>query len=202
LVADKFSPHSVGGRIVGLREERDMSQGELAAALSISTSALRNLEHNDSQPRLANLEKLSDIFGVPIDYIVRGVMPGGDGNLDTFRETGLNDTSMAYLSEQIDLGKNGGGLSEYITTLNSLVSGGLLTLVWLLNRLNRELAELDAEIKEVLDRKPKTDDIVEEMQFDGELEPLRERRDLLKLRYLREVERVFDRLIAEGEEAD
>jgi hypothetical protein len=37
------------------------------------------------------------------------------------------------------------------------------------------------------------------MQLSNELEPLRERRDLLKLRYLRVVERVFDNLITKGD---
>jgi transcriptional regulator with XRE-family HTH domain len=201
LIADSALSHTIGGRIRSLRDERNVSQLDLAAALKISTSALRNIEHGDAMPRLSTLEFLSDFFGLPIDYIVRGVMPGADGsNLDTFRETGLNDTSIAFLGEQIDLGKYSGGLSEYITTLNSLVSGGLLPLVWTLNRLNSELADIDSEIKKTVDEAPKSEDIVAEMQLSNKLEPLQERRDLLRLRYLRQVEQVFDQLIVKGDD--
>ena len=197
MVVDKFSPHTVGGRIVSLRESRNMSQGELAVALNISPSALRNLEHNDSQPRLSNLEKLSDIFDVSIDYIVRGVMSNGD-NLGTFRETGLNDTSIAFLGEQIEIGRECGGLNDYIAALNAIISGGFPALVWGLKTLNDELAGIDGEISCILCNTPKPKNIVEEMQMSNELSPLRERRDLLKLRYLRLVEKAFDNLIDKG----
>jgi transcriptional regulator with XRE-family HTH domain len=200
LASDNASAHTVGGRILALRSDRDVSQLELAAALKISTSALRNLEYGYALPRLATLEQLSDFFNVSIDYLVRGVSSGNEGNLDVFRDTGLTDISMAFLKEQIDLGKNCGGLNEYITTLNALVSNGLLTLVWTLNRLNRELDEVDAEIEQAGGSAPEPEDIVKAMELSAKLEPLKERRDLLKLRYLRSVEKVFDGLIKEGAE--
>ena len=132
--------------------------------------------------------------------MVRGVKSEGEySHLDIYRLTGLTDISMTFLREQIDLGKECGGLNEYITTLNALVTGEMLTLVWTLNRLNRELTELDAEIKKVSAETPKPENIVDEMQLSNKLEPLRERRDLLKLRYLREVEKVFDNLIVKVE---
>ena len=175
-----------------------MSQLELKAALKLSTSALRNLEYGHSMPSLNTLVMLSDFFEVSIDYIVRGVTQDVDGSkdsLDIFRSTGLNDASMTSLRQQIDLGKNCGNLDEYVMTLNALVSDNLLTLVWKLNQLNRELAGIDTQIKEVLANAPKPDNIVETMKLSEELEPLRERRDLLRLRYLRQVENVFDGLV-------
>jgi len=189
--------HTIGGRIYGLRSSRDVTQLELSAALNISTSALRNIEYGNTAPRLETLEKLSDFFKVSMDYIVRGVQSDGD-NLDMYRATGLNDTALAFLGEEIDRGKECGGLNEYITTLNALVSGGLLPLVWKLNELNNELAGIDGEMACVLCNTPKPQNIVEEMQLSKELEPLQERRDLLKLRYLRHVERVFNNLIDKG----
>ncbi len=190
--------HTIGGRIYSLRSERDVTQLELSAALSISTSALRNIEYGHTAPRLETLEKLSDFFKVSMDYIVRGVQSDGD-NLDMYRATGLNDTALAFLGEEIDRGKECGGLNEYITALNALVSGGLLNLVWGITALNTELKDIDAQIKKVLDENPKPENIVEEMQLSNKLEPLHERRDLLKLRYLRIVEKVFDNLIAKGD---
>jgi transcriptional regulator with XRE-family HTH domain len=204
LVTETNNEHTIAGRIKYLRDINDVQQQELAAALSISPSALRNLEHGDAQPRLSTLQLLSDYFKVSIDWLVRGIAPtqdSGDG-LDTltlYRKTGFNDTALAFLGEEMDRGKECGGQTEYVTTLNALVSGGLLNLVWGLNVLNRELADLDAQIKKVLDDTPKPENIVEEMQLTNVLQPLQERRDLLKLRYLRYVERVFDSLIAKGD---
>jgi len=191
--------HTIGGRIQALREERDVTQLEVSAAMNISTSALRNIEYGHTAPRLESLEKLSDFFGVSMDYLVRGVTSDGD-NLDIYRETGLNDMSLAFLGKEIDRGKECGGLNEYISMLNALITGGLLNQVWGLTVLNRELTELDGQIKKVLAEKPKPNNIVDEMTLTQKLEPLRERRDLLKLRYLRSVERVFDGLIARGAE--
>ena len=201
MVANNAIEHTIGGRIKSMRNERDVTQLELAAALKISTSALRNIEQGTAMPRLSTLEMMSDFFKVSIDYIVRGVTPDiDDDSLVMFRETGLNDLSKIFLGQQIDLGKYCGGLNEYITTLNALISGGFLTLVWTLNRVNRELSEIDTEIKKILDESPKPDNIVEQMQLSTKLEPLREKRDLLKLRYLREVERIFDNLIINEED--
>jgi transcriptional regulator with XRE-family HTH domain len=203
LVAENALAHTIGGRIRALREDRGVTQLELKAALSISTSALRNLEYGHSMPSLNTLVLLSDFFEVSIDYIVRGVTPDGGGsgdNLDLFRATGLNDTSMAFLRKHIDIGKNCGKLDEYITSLNALVSNDLLQLVWSLNVLNRELADVDAQIKKALEENPKRDIIENIVNMSDTLPPLRERRDLLKLRYLRQVEKVFDSLTVEGVE--
>ena len=199
MVAENALAHTIGGRIRALREDRDVTQLELRDALKISTSALRNLEYGHSMPSLNTLVLLSDFFEVSIDYIVRGVTPDGGGSgdsLDIFRATGLNDTSMAFLGKQIDIGKECGGLDEYRISLNALMSNNLLTLVWSLNVLNRELAEIEAQIKKALNKSPKPDNIVAVMEQSEILAPLRERRDLLKLRYLRQVEKVFDGLIA------
>jgi transcriptional regulator with XRE-family HTH domain len=204
LIAETNNEHTIAGRIKRLRAENDVQQQELAAALNISPSALRNLEHGDAQPRLSTLELLSDFFKVSIDWLVRGIAPtqdSGDG-LDTltlYRKTGFNDTALAFLGEKMERGQECGGQTEYVTTLNALISGGLLPLVWGLNALNKELADIDGQIKKVLGEHPKPKDIVEEMTLSNALAPLQERRDLLKLRYLRAVERVFDNLITKGD---
>jgi hypothetical protein len=49
-----------------------------------------------------------------------------------------------------------------------------------------------------LDETPRPENILAEMQLDNATAPLRERRDLLKLRYLRQVERIYERLIVKG----
>jgi transcriptional regulator with XRE-family HTH domain len=191
--------HTIGGRILALRNDRGVQQQELAAALDISTSALRNIEHGDTLPRLSTLEVLSDYFNVSIDYLVRGVASGGN-ILSFYRDTGLNDLSLMFLTREIERGRECGGLNEYIAALNGLITNGLPNLVWGLKLLNEELVRLEAEIQKTQAETPRPDGIAEgspeELLFDAQLsnqlEPLRERRDLLKLRYLRWVEKVFD----------
>lgn len=194
--------HTIGGRIKGLRSDRGVQQQELAAALEISTSALRNIEHGDTLPRISTLELLSDYFNVSMDYLVRGVASGGN-ILSVYRDTGLNDLSLMFLTVEMERGRECGGVSEYTAALNSLMTGGLPNLAWGLKLLNEELTRLDAEIQKILDENPRPDGLEDAspqgMLFNGQLssqlEPLRERRDLLKLRYLRWVEKVFDNLI-------
>ena len=47
--------------------------------------------------------------------------------------------------------------------------------------------------------RPCSEELIYEMQLSPLLEPLLERRDLLKLRFLRGVERVFEGLVVDGE---
>ena len=194
-----ITEHTLGGRIIALRESNGVKQQDLAKKLGIAPSALRNLEYGKTMPRLHTLEALADYFEVSIDYLVRGVTSDGD-NLDMYRETGLNDNALTFLGEQIDLGENCGGLNEYKAALNSIVSGGLPRLAWGLKALNAELESIDAEIKKIMDESPKSENIIEQMMNNKVLEPLRERRDLLKLRFLRSAEQVFDKLIKKGDD--
>jgi len=187
---------SIGERILALRSLHNMNQQELAAALEISTSALRNIENGSTAPRLYTLNMLSNVFDVPIDYIVRGITPGS--NYDTWKQTGLDDAALHCLEQQLDLGKNCGGLDEYKATLNRMVAGGFPVLVWKLNELNRELQGIEAEIAAISGITPKGDDtaaLLFEMEQGEKLAPLLERRDLLKLRYLKLVERFFEKFI-------
>ena len=203
----------ISERILELRAAHGMNQQQLAAALDISTSALRNIENGSASPRLYTLTRLSDVFDVPLDYIVRGITPGD--NYDTWKQTGLDDAALAVLHENLELGRECGGLDEYTATLNRLIAGGFPTLVWTLNRLNRELADVNAEMAAVQakgdsfqirrsesETAPTGDDtaaLLFKMQQGNELEPLRERRDLLKLRYIRQAERFFEQFIAKGD---
>lgn len=190
----------IGKRVLELRAAHGMNQQQLAAALDISTSALRNIENGSASPRLFTLSQLSSVFDVPLDYIVRGITPGD--NYGTWKQTGLDDAALAVLHENLELGKECGGLDEYAATLNALIAGGFPALVWTLNRLNRELAAVDAEIAQATQEPPagasEQELLLFGMQQGNLLEPLRERRDLLKLRYIRQAEKFIEQFIAKG----
>ena len=63
---------TLGENIVRLRTQRNWSQGDLADALDISRQSVSKWETDVSVPELEKLLKLSELFGVTLDELVRG----------------------------------------------------------------------------------------------------------------------------------
>lgn len=63
---------SIAGRIFMLMEENKITQSELAKKLEIGQSTVANWKKRDCPPPINFLEKISEILGVSIDYIVTG----------------------------------------------------------------------------------------------------------------------------------
>lgn len=63
---------TLGENIVRLRTQRNWSQGDLADALDISRQSVSKWETDASIPELDKLLKLSELFGVTLDALVRG----------------------------------------------------------------------------------------------------------------------------------
>lgn len=63
---------SVGERIIALRKEKGMSQGDLASALDISRQAVSKWENDLSTPDPLKLIKLADILDTDIEYLATG----------------------------------------------------------------------------------------------------------------------------------
>lgn len=55
-----------------IRKERDLNQLKVAMDLNISREALSHYENGKRSPDIEMLLKLSDYFGVSIDYLIRG----------------------------------------------------------------------------------------------------------------------------------
>ena len=55
-----------------IREERNLNQLKVALDLNISREALSHYENGKRSPDVEMLLKLSDYFGVSIDYLIRG----------------------------------------------------------------------------------------------------------------------------------
>lgn len=53
-----------------LRNEKNMSQQELADALGISKSSINMYERGERQPNFETLEAIADYFNVDIDYLL------------------------------------------------------------------------------------------------------------------------------------
>ena len=63
---------TLGENIVRLRTQTNWSQGDLADALDISRQSVSKWETDASIPELDKLLKLSELFGVTLDELVRG----------------------------------------------------------------------------------------------------------------------------------
>lgn len=57
-------------KLMALRKKSGMSQEELADRLGVSRQAISRWELGSTLPDAANLLKISDIFGVSIDYLL------------------------------------------------------------------------------------------------------------------------------------
>lgn len=63
---------TLGETIVSLRGAKGWSQGDLAEALNVSRQSVSKWETDASVPELEKLVRLSDLFGVTLDVLVRG----------------------------------------------------------------------------------------------------------------------------------
>ncbi len=61
----------LGNKLLKLRKARGMSQEELAGEMGVSRQAISRWESGETLPDAANLLKLSDLFGVTADYLLR-----------------------------------------------------------------------------------------------------------------------------------
>ena len=66
---------SIGERIVQLRSQKNMSQGQLAQSLGVSRQAISKLENDLSSPDTIHQIKLSDILDTEVEYLATGRKP-------------------------------------------------------------------------------------------------------------------------------
>jgi transcriptional regulator with XRE-family HTH domain len=198
LTANESNIHkqSFGERLAALRESHGMKRQALSDALGgiPSRSAIEQLEKGLTEPRAHTILALSSYFGVSADYLLTGSSPE---NLGSYLELGLNDEALALWESQIDAAKSSDKFAAFSHVLNSIMSDNrFFHLFWGLLNLNTELAAIDDEIAAAKAESPDTtgdtpDALLADMQLGNKLEPLQERRDLLILRYIRQVEKLF-----------
>lgn len=63
---------SLGERIYRLRTEKNLSQGDLAELLEVSRQSISKWENNNAVPDLEKIIKMSDIFKVSLDELLKG----------------------------------------------------------------------------------------------------------------------------------
>ncbi|MBQ8143858.1 MAG: helix-turn-helix transcriptional regulator [Butyricicoccus sp.] len=65
----------LGERIYLLRTSNNLSQGDLAEKLDVSRQSISKWENNNAVPDLEKLLKLSEVFGISLDELVKGEAP-------------------------------------------------------------------------------------------------------------------------------
>ena len=63
---------NIGEQIKQLRKQRGLSQEQLAEQLMVSRAAVAKWESNNGVPDIENLKRLSEVFDVTIDELVKG----------------------------------------------------------------------------------------------------------------------------------
>lgn len=63
---------SIGERIIELRKEANLSQGQLASLLSVSRQAVSKWENDLSSPDTLKLIQLSDVLSTDVEYLATG----------------------------------------------------------------------------------------------------------------------------------
>lgn len=63
---------SLGEMIFKLRTEKNLSQGDLAELINVSRQSISKWENNSAVPELDKLIKLSEIFAISLDELVKG----------------------------------------------------------------------------------------------------------------------------------
>lgn len=105
-----FESMNFGEKLRTIREERDLSQADLAKAVGVHQRHVSAWENGINKPSLDNIMHLSKFFGVSIDYLVfdnvprEGVEAINDFELyKKFRETEkLSQEDRKVIGEMVD----------------------------------------------------------------------------------------------------
>ena len=66
---------SIGERIIQLRKQRNISQGQLANMMNVSRQAVSKWENDLSSPDTIHLIRLADALSTDVEYLVTGNSP-------------------------------------------------------------------------------------------------------------------------------
>lgn len=78
-------------RIRQLRQDRGLSQVDLARRLNVTKQSVSNWENDNIQPSIEMLQRIADIFSVSTDYLL------GRENRRYLEISGLTDEEIAHI---------------------------------------------------------------------------------------------------------
>jgi len=75
-IAGELMPRLLGEKLRHLRLQRNMSQADLARQLGLARQAfISNLESGRKYPSLKTIVKMSELFGISTDYLLKDGIP-------------------------------------------------------------------------------------------------------------------------------
>jgi transcriptional regulator with XRE-family HTH domain len=93
-----------GNKLRQLREAAKLSQTEVARALDVSRGAISYYENAERVPGIDILDKVSFLFGVPLDYLLGRSENKKEEYVNIGLKTGLSDKAIKILEDgQIDI---------------------------------------------------------------------------------------------------
>ncbi|MBT2680017.1 helix-turn-helix transcriptional regulator [Bacillus sp. ISL-35] len=91
---------TLGTRIKGLRERRDLPQKELAKKIGVSNVQLSRYESDERRPDYETLKKISAYFEVSIDYLLTG--EDQQGSSDEMWKEMLDPKTQIFFKDLMD----------------------------------------------------------------------------------------------------
>lgn len=82
-------------RLRKLRENKDLTQEELAKAIGVTRSSLASWETGRREPDFETVSKLADFFNVSVDYL----LGRDDNSSQDDRQYVIDDDALEYLDE-------------------------------------------------------------------------------------------------------
>ena len=122
---------NLGETIYNLRKEKKLSQGDLAEQLSVSRQSVSKWENNSAVPDLDKLVKLSTIFGVSLDELVKGEMPAGEAdNGGQAAEAEHTDTAKSIITKRFIVGMVLMGVGAIVGIMSMFLLGSIMALIF------------------------------------------------------------------------
>ena len=89
-------------RLRQTREEKNISQTEMASKLGIAVTTYRNYENTSREPNYDILVNISKVLNVSIDYLLENESRSGIRGNIVMQTENLSDTSLKDISEYIE----------------------------------------------------------------------------------------------------
>ena len=64
--------HDIGSKIKAARIEKKLTQEQVAELLGVSRQTISNWENEKSYPDIISVIKMSEYYGVTLDYLLKG----------------------------------------------------------------------------------------------------------------------------------
>lgn len=110
----------LGEQLQKLREQKNMSREELAQEMNVSRQAVYKWENNKGYPDIENLIKLSDLYNITLDELIKGdrsfqkkiVIDKKKNNIEDLSDPGfLIGIILVFVGLFLDLGTFSAGIT-------------------------------------------------------------------------------------------